>query len=362
MAKIPAGAKTGTEIGAVAISPRLLGASRLAAEAALWTRWRPRSLRITVIGGGAHTTFGTVVVAWTADPTWTKGNSAVARMICLKPSVVMRLNETRTFTIPCGALHKWYLTSGEAEESVHGTIVAGVVTDAGGYTGSVGVMAQLHWTVELEGPDVSLSSPATQVVTPDAGWSNIFTTSDAAWNSEVLTFKMHSGGDMVPFSAAAPNLVYTPAPGTSVPYYDSSSAERRASYFVRVSGYSIPGFVMFTTSADAQEYIRTGDPSKCIKYTKAGNLCSPSVPQFTPMAKVGSSLHPTSSVSDDRLLTQVGALTDLLTRVLTTLPKLPGSSFTNPSYVVVEDPLPPGSPFSVLSDCSGSLEGPSQGP
>lgn len=121
-----------------------------------------------------------------------------------------------------------------------------------------------------------------EIIKPDSGWSNLFTTSDSSFNSERLTLKMHSGGSMCPFSAARLDRVYVPAanPLTTVPYYDESSAVKNVVAFARVQGYAVPGLLCFASNKDASEYVKTGDVTKALKYTKAGTYVTPAIPAF----------------------------------------------------------------------------------
>lgn len=261
-----------------------MGVSRLATEATLWARWRPKRLLLRVVCSGASTTFGGLVVGWTPEETWQAALTTTdgARIASFRPSVVMRLNETKTLSIPCESLTKWYLTDGERGLSVHGTIVAAVSAIPGGFTGLLSIAFYLDWTIEFEGVDVQIRPYSVEIIKPDSGWSNLFTTSDSSFNSERLTLKMHSGGSMCPFSAARLDRVYVPAanPLTTVPYYDESSAVKNVVAFARVQGYAVPGLLCFASNKDASEYVKTGDVTKALKYTKAGTYVTPAIPAF----------------------------------------------------------------------------------
>lgn len=274
----------GTIVYQQPISLADMGISRLATEATLWSRWRPKRLLLRVVCSGASTTFGGLVVGWTPEETWqaTLSTSDGARIASFRPSVVMRLNETRTLSIPCETLTKWYLTDGERGLSIHGTVVGAVSAIPGGFTGQLSVAFYLDWTIEFEGVNVQIRPFTAEVIKPDSGWSNLFTTSDSSFNSERLTLKMHSGGSMCPFSAARLDRVYVPAanPATTVPYYDESGTSKSVVAFARVQGYSVPGLLCFSSAKDATEYVRTGDVTKALKYTKAGAYATPAVPAF----------------------------------------------------------------------------------
>lgn len=219
--------------------------------------------------------------------------------------------------------------------------MAGVVTDATGYTGAIGLCVQLHWTIELEGPDNYTVTPSTLVIHPDAGWTNIFTTSDGSFDSKVLTFKMHNGGDMVPFSAAAPHLVYTNVSGTHVYYNDSAGKEHECRYFARVQGYTTPGFLLFNTKQDALDYIRTGDVKTALQYTSASRLATPAVPSFVSLATTEEQVGNFSALttSPDALL-RLESLVNTLLAIQARVAEAPTGALGSPVHTFVDNPVP----------------------
>lgn len=280
-----------TVIKTLKVGPRGFGSARLDLESKLWARWRPTKLNLRVVCAGSTSTFGSIVVGWIPDPThhWlNQAESSISRIISSPHHVVLRLSSSGNLSIPVATTRKWYHTSGADEDSYHGQIAIVSATPTGGYSGSsVGVTIELDWRVEFEGEDLpDADATPDNTIYADAGWTNLFTTSDGSFNSSVLTFKEHSGGSMAPFSAARYGVVYTTAANSSVTYYDSSGKEQRVKYFTRISSYDTPGLILFATFQDARDYISSGSIDKALKYHSAGKICIPPSPGFEPTSSV----------------------------------------------------------------------------
>lgn len=274
---------TGTVLLNLPLGPAHITPSRFRNESVLWSRWRPRSLRLSIVGSGASTTFGSVCVAWNPDEIWvpTQSASDFMRVAAMRPSVTMRLHESRVLTIPTETLTKWYQCDGLPDISAHGSVVVVVAARAGGFSGSLNLNITLDWVVQFQGIEMpGESATITDVIMPDSGWTNLFTTSDGSFNADRLTFKMHSGGDMAPFSAAREDHVYTVSGETKVYYYDESGAERYCTWFAKVQRFSVPGLLLFASRADAVAYITSGDVTKALKYVKASKLATPAILRF----------------------------------------------------------------------------------
>lgn len=258
----------GLQLLNLAIHPSALGMTRLKAVAALWARWRPLSLKVTVQSAGSMTLFGSMAIGWCADPTIRLTDQAqdLNRVLALKPSVTSRVVDSRTLTIPCDTARKWYHTDGALDESAHGALVAVVATPFGGATSTFGVTVMLEWKIQFEGIEMGEQLVGQDIISVDSGWGRIFTTSDSSFDSDILTFKETPGGAMAPFSAANPSYVYKPYAGTVVHYYDGTGALLECKHFARVQNYATPGLVLFTTKEAALAYVKDGDVSHCIKY------------------------------------------------------------------------------------------------
>lgn len=265
------------------IGPSHLTPSRFANESALWSRWRPRQLRLSITCSGAAVTYGSVCVAWCPDESWVPTTSAsdYMRLAALKPSVTMRLYESKQLVIPTDTLTKWYQCNGSPDLSNHGSVVVVIAAMPGGFTGTLSVNITMDWTIQFEGIEMpGAAASLADVIQPDSGWTNIFTTSDGSFNAERLTFKMHSGGEMVSFTSAREDHIYEPYGDTKVPYYDESSVLRLCTWFARVQNFDQPGLLCFGSEDDARAYVLTGDVTKALKYKNAGTLTTPPVPRF----------------------------------------------------------------------------------
>lgn len=276
-------ATVGKRVFMVAVSPSALEETRLSLESKLWARWRPLSLRATINCGGSAMTFGQVIFGWTPDATPQVAESSAVNVISLatyKPHQIVRLNATATLNIPCETSRKWYQTNGDLDQTAQGSIVACIVSTLGGFEGYVSISLTLDWRVEFEGPSIAiLEGPVIDTeITPDSGWSNLFTTSDGSFDAERLTFKMHHGGDMAPWSSARHGVVYGPSGKTVIPYVREDGTAGKCFYLAKISNYSIPGMLLFSSYEKARAYITTGDLTNAIKYTSQGDEVTPAIP------------------------------------------------------------------------------------
>lgn len=265
-----------------ALTPFSMPNSRLQIESLIWQRWRPKKLTITTVGSGPTTAGGAYVLAWVPDPHVVSGAKIdyLSLALSAERSRVVRFDQAATFEVPCGLATKWLLTEGSQENISHGTFVAAVITPPVGIKGAVTVPLILNWHIEWQGRKLGVALMSSQVLTPDSGYQNLFTTSDSGFDSTILTFKMHSGGSMVPFSHALPGVVYTISEGTTVYYVNGSNQQAECKFFSRILNYETPGLVLHTSAAEGQEYQRTADLNHCIHYVAASNMAKPAIPKF----------------------------------------------------------------------------------
>lgn len=258
---------------------------RLHQEAAMWERWRPHSLHVEIVSSGSANTFGSAVVGWSADDSFelAGGPQDIARVVALQPSRIVRGSETARLVLPVETSRRWYNVHTD-EDDVHGTVVGVVMNPFGGFTGSFGVTVMLHWKIEFEGVSLPSSVVVGDIIYPDAGWgeSRCFTTTDTSFSATCLTFKETPGGNLVPYSGARPGVVYESLPGQKLFYYDSSSISKEFTFACRIPAddFKDPGLVFFLTYKEASEFCRTGDLTKTLQYTKAGEYCVPKRPGF----------------------------------------------------------------------------------
>lgn len=351
---IPSGSSIGKLVlkNGQAITPEAFLDTRLKQLSDIHAKWRPVSLRLTATGSGTAFASGSVAIGWSPEALADmvgSNTSNLNRVMSMKPSMVLRLNETKSMTIPSNPTRKWYFTKGADEDSHHGALFCVVSGQTGGYSGNSTMLLRLDWTIQFEGAEMTHNS-ANDDITPDVGYSDLFTTSDGSFNSKILTFKMHHGGSMVPFSAAKPNKVYEPTQGTVVKYVSSEQGhESTCKFFARVQGYDTPGLLLFASKDDALTYIKTGDEDKCLKYISQGPVISPSIPHFAEVSvqtreeNVSTSLTQRVLELERRLLAltpyQNLVKTTTGTAILNNLQKRPLGTLTDPVKVVSEDPV-----------------------
>lgn len=270
------------------VTPSFCPTTRFGQESQLWSRWKPRNLRLSIRGVGSTQYSGSILIGWTPETQLNlpRGVGSLNIVAGMKPHAYVVPSGTATLNIPCVMNKLWYEThSSVMDEMSHGTIVIMVAANLAGFKGAISYIIEMNWDVAFEGPILPVIR-ANDTLWPDAGWSSLFTTSDGSFDAERLTFKMHSGGSMVSFSAALPGVVYKPSNGTRVYYIDEAKTTKLCSAFSRVMDYDVPGLVLHASAEDAAEYQKGGDKTKIIKYTAASAIAAPRIPSFVAMTSV----------------------------------------------------------------------------
>nr|QQO81427.1 capsid protein precursor [Soybean thrips permutotetra-like virus 2] len=322
---IRSGVKSGALVAQVRLGPSV-PETRLYQEATLFSKWRPRNLRVRVVLDGNRNCTGQLLVGWVADTNWIVSGTTsnlVRAVAAQRPSKLVMPGQSGVLNIPTAMDTNWYACNGATHnDTFHGIITIAACSSFGGFTGDITVNCYLDWTVQFSGSEmqiVSLVPSAT--ITPDAGWKDIFTTSDGSFDGDRLTFKMHQGlGDMVPFTAAMYGVVYGPDKGTVVKYYQENGALATCNYFSKVKSYVTPGLVCHADYQSAIDYQNSGDLSKILTYKTAGPYVTPSVPVF----KVVTSVFEPGPSEGARAITpvernDVAAALDRLTSVINSL-------------------------------------------
>lgn len=266
------------------LGPEHSKGTRFHSESKLWARWRPASLSCRFIGTGGSSIGGAVAVGWTPDTSFTLSKSSFTNVnvvLALERSAVVRLDGTSTFTIPSDPTYRWYSTNGENE--AHGKLFLVVVSPPNVAKGTFSLLVELSWNVYFEGRRIVDLTLGPHGIAPEAGFDNLFTTSDSSFDSSVLTFKAHSGGSMVPWSGVQPNTIYRVMVGdVSIPYIAKNAKGENvtleANYFTKVQDYTVKGLVLHEDENSAKQYIKTGDKRYCVKYVAAGGYTTPSRP------------------------------------------------------------------------------------
>lgn len=277
---VKAGVKAGTVLWQRALAPAALPGTRLGAESALWTRWRPRSLKVSISTSAGLNAFGLVGMGWTGDAEITFPSHSVqniSRLGAMRPSLIAAIAGPMNMAVPAQPARQWYdVEHGPAEDTSHGTLVVMAMGDVGGFQGSSTMIVRLHWTVEFSAPDLNLdvSAAGGATITPDAEWGGIklFTTSDSSFDSAVLTVKAHHGGSAVTYSAARMGVVYKLKTAGTLQWTNGAGVSADVPYASRAVGYSEPILVFHSTKADAEAYQTTGDTAKCLQYVTQGPI------------------------------------------------------------------------------------------
>ncbi|APG76968.1 hypothetical protein [Hubei permutotetra-like virus 5] len=268
--------KPGTIVAYHVLSPQHMVPSRLNTEAALFSRWKPLSLKVTVTNSGAFTTFGALTVAWCPDPTIShraENSVQLARISSFRPSKVVRLNNSVVLNIPTEMPTKWYHCDGIPELTSHGTLVIMVSAQTGGFDGFLSSTVHLEWRVQFEGIEMPAVIDAAEILRPDPGWNPpFFTTSDGGYDGSRLILKEHPGGDMVFFSAGRYDTIYGPADGEPPIYaHLENGSSTEVKHFAIVQNYVHKGLACFNSLEEARSYVLTGSPDKIMRYIKAGD-------------------------------------------------------------------------------------------
>lgn len=274
---------TGLVLASLPISPQFRG-TRLQAESALWSRWRPLSLQLQIISSAGSATSGAYCVGFTYDPHTRLGSGAgnINTVVAMRPSVTSNIHQGVTFAIPCDSIQKWYNVSGsEDADSIHGRVFVVLLSPIGNLTSGSRISLQLRltWKVLFEGPALP-RAVSSRFIYADAGYENYFTDSVSDWASgKKLTLKHAEGGSAVPFSDAAPATIYTLDDKAQLKYYKAGAADPvPLKYAVRIPNYSVAAFAVFDDAAKAKLFKDGGDSANCLDYVKAGPYVSPSNP------------------------------------------------------------------------------------
>lgn len=221
-------------------------------------------------------------------------------------SKVVRFDQSALLNIPSGATYKWYQTDGLLDVTSHGTLLLVLISPPVGLSGSISIPFVLDWDIEWSGRKLNPLPSRGGKIMPDPGYENIFTTSDSDYDSSILTFKMHPGGSMVPFSGATIGAVYKIAEGSVAYYMNSEGRATKVYYFSRVIGFHIPGFVLHPDEQSAIKYQQTGDKAYCLHYHSASDYAKPARPVFEQLVIRDALPQPTSEL--ESLRQQIDAL------------------------------------------------------
>lgn len=280
---VTAPGSVGQPLMALALSPHLLVGTRFAAEAALWSRWRPTSLHLRVTSAAGTTTGGSYMVGWTPNPAESLpvGVGGVRKISTYEPHSQQPLHGSCSLRIPVETTTKWYIAGArDLEFAAHGAIHALLASPVTGVTAKSGIALAVHldWTIQVDGPELPVQG-TDEYVQAEPDYCPYFTTSVSDWNEgKTLTLKAHSGGAVVPFPGIQHQTVYELDAHASVEAYDGDN-KVAVKYIVAIPGYAGGlGVAAFANVEKATQFAKTGDVQYCMAFTKAGAYCTPPNP------------------------------------------------------------------------------------
>lgn len=261
------------------ISPLTMPNTRLYHLAQTFARWRPRKITFSAVPGMGVFTPGSYAMGWVADPTFSLGDTGtrLARILTLSPSDLATFGSPRTLKIPMRTTQKWYFCeSGDERETTHGMILVVLAALVGAKNLSINF--KIDWTVEFDSAEIPASVTAVEIY-PDPEYLPVFTDSVSDWASgEKLTFKHKEGGSVVPWLGVRSDMIYRPASGVRIPYYDKDSKVQECKYFAAIGGIYPSGLACFASEDDAKAFVKNKDTSKVLTYYKAGEYTTPVLP------------------------------------------------------------------------------------
>lgn len=238
-------------------------------------------MAFSCVPGAGMFTPGSYAMGWTGNPDFPIGasSSRLARVSTLSPSLLSTFGSPKVLNIPCEAAQKWYYCfSSQEGESDHGAVIAVLAAVCGGK--NISLNFRLEWTVEFSAPDVPVPNQELETY-PEPEYIPIFTDSVSDWQEgKKLTFKHSEGGSVVPWVGAKRNVVYTPAPGVSVPYVKADKSQGSVGAFALIKDSSSyqSALACFETVEKAKEYIKKSTVSTILDYTGAGAWVTPALP------------------------------------------------------------------------------------
>lgn len=139
------------------IAPSTFSGTRLAQEAALWSRWRPRRLVLRVQTSAATIVSGMHMAAWIPSSEEKLDDDIVKlrrRLAIAQPHYQSRAWENGVLNAGAPTVQKWlYVTSTAAEDNFHGKFsIASVAAFSG--VDSVSLMTELDWEIEFSEPAI----------------------------------------------------------------------------------------------------------------------------------------------------------------------------------------------------------------
>lgn len=278
----------GEVVTIISICPTAWAGTRIQQEAALWQRYRPKSLVLEVTTSAHKMMGGQYMAAWTADaddPIPTKGEGALSKLMAYNPSRVTNISNHMRMRIPISTTQKWYYLRGTEDKDVeYGKVYIACVAPLSNVTqeSKTTLVVRMRWTFEFSMPDMpSSANPDAEIF---ASAPNYFSNSSGDWKAgKYLTFKWHEGGDIVEFPGAQAGSIYKIGAGASVGYYISNGTLQQTKYAVCVMETTETGQPMMAPVKDlaaAKAWVADKSDSHLLLWYAAGPWITPENPPW----------------------------------------------------------------------------------
>lgn len=275
--------KIGDILYSAPINPASFTETRLAQEAALFARWKPKKMLFDIQSSAGGLVMGSYAAGWTSDSSvsFVRGDGALRQVAALVPYSAGHVGKRLRLDVPCNLVQKeLYVSSKEVDDSVHGRVVMCVVAPVGAMTTSstITVSVYLNWSVQFYGPRLPAASENIGIYA-DSDYAGYHTTSTNEWaNGTKLSLKLHPGGALVPFPEARPQTVYKLDASANLTYKIKDKEDGHVRYGVLIPNFSVKGFAVFEDKNKASKFALSGDSSYCLDYSAAGDPVNPDNP------------------------------------------------------------------------------------
>lgn len=295
---IAATAQAGSVVMGGPLSPTFLEATRIHAEASLWSRWKPIKMRLEFISSAGAMTSGSLVSGWTINPDlWLKDDlSSISTVAAFASSAQFHISKRFSINIPCSMTRTWYLNDSKADmiDQCHGKFFAVLASGIGNVTGSstFTYTVRLHYTILFDTPMLpKAAEDIYETVYANSGFESYFTDSTSGWASgKILSLKHTAGGALVEFDGLTEGAIYMLDVKATLTAYTSTGATVKVKYMTKIFGQD-KHVIVFPGITEAKAYIHDKDVNHGLTFIKAGEVVTPSNPAWllvVPPPKVSS--------------------------------------------------------------------------
>lgn len=265
----------GNVLADIQVTPVAFTDTRVSQEAQLWSRWRPRALKLEIVSSAGAFVTGSYVAGWSASvmQALPRGPDAVRVVTTMEHSRQAHISQPLVLPIPSDPTQRWYLCSGSSEDRDHGSVFVVLSAPVGNLSGKIALSLRLHWTMEFSGPSMPNIAVVEAKIYADPAYTPYFTDSVNDWeNGKYLTFKAHEGGNAVPFVGIEPDTIYKST--VEISWYDAAKADKSLTsqvvWGVRIHDYYQPAMAVFRSRDKAKVYVESHAASAVLDFVKAG--------------------------------------------------------------------------------------------